>query len=51
MSMMLHPSLHHFKKGISNIKQWTGMEYKGMEHIFIGALAGSVYDADIVRAA
>ncbi|KAF8522866.1 hypothetical protein JB92DRAFT_3094189 [Gautieria morchelliformis] len=29
-----HPSLRHFKKGISTITQWTGREFKGMQRIF-----------------
>ncbi|KAG2152586.1 uncharacterized protein EDB93DRAFT_1239922 [Suillus bovinus] len=36
------PGLQHFKKGISAVKQWTGMEHKQMQHVFIGLLAGAV---------
>jgi hypothetical protein len=32
--------LHHFKKGISLVSQWTGTEYKNMEKVFLGVLAG-----------
>ena len=32
--------LRHFKKGISLILQWTGTEYKNMEKVFLGVLAG-----------
>ena len=32
--------LRHFKKGISLISQWTGTEYKNMEKVFLGVLAG-----------
>ena len=32
--------LRHFKKGISLITQWTGTEYKNMEKVFLGVLAG-----------
>jgi hypothetical protein len=32
--------LRHFKKGISLISQWTGIEYKNMEKVFLGVLAG-----------
>lgn len=41
MAMPRHPDLHHFKKGISLVMQWTGMEYKNMEKVFLGALAGT----------
>ena len=30
--------LHHFKKGISLITQWTGIKYKNMEKVFLGVL-------------
>jgi hypothetical protein len=33
-------NLRHFKKGISLISQWTGTEYKNMEKVFLGVLAG-----------
>ena len=32
--------LRHFQKGISLISQWTGTEYKNMEKVFLGVLAG-----------
>lgn len=32
--------LRHFKKGISLVSQWTGTEYKNMEKVFLGVLAG-----------
>ena len=35
-------NLQHFKKGISMISQWTGTEYKNMEKVFLGVLAGQV---------
>lgn len=34
-------NLWHFKKGISLVSQWTGMEYKNMEKVFLGVLAGA----------
>ncbi|KAF8511390.1 hypothetical protein JB92DRAFT_3083494 [Gautieria morchelliformis] len=37
-----HPSIHHFKKGISTISQWSGMEYKNMEKVFVGLMAGAL---------
>ncbi|KAG8938454.1 hypothetical protein FRC03_007232 [Tulasnella sp. 419] len=46
-----HPSLRHFKNGVSHIKQWTGKEYKMMEKVFIGAVAGGVNNPDVVHAA
>ncbi|KAG1720848.1 hypothetical protein EDB19DRAFT_1898406 [Suillus lakei] len=30
----------HFKNGKSAVKQWTGIEHKQMQHVFIGLLAG-----------
>ena len=41
-SMLSHLSLHHFEKGISLVSQWTGNEYKNMEKIFLGVIAGTV---------
>ncbi|KAK0460760.1 hypothetical protein IW261DRAFT_1554531 [Armillaria novae-zelandiae] len=41
MAMPRHPDLCHFKKGISLVTQWTGTEYKNMEKVFLGALAGT----------
>ncbi|SJL14960.1 uncharacterized protein ARMOST_18437 [Armillaria ostoyae] len=40
-AMTRHPSLRHFKKGISLISQWTGNEYKNMEKVFLSVIAGS----------
>ncbi|KAF9052541.1 hypothetical protein BDP27DRAFT_1433862 [Rhodocollybia butyracea] len=34
-------AFEHFKKGISLISQWTGNEYKNMEKVFLGVLAGT----------
>ncbi|KAG8974091.1 hypothetical protein FRC05_007839 [Tulasnella sp. 425] len=42
MSMPSHPGLQHFKSGISKVSQWTGNEYKQMEKVFLGAIAGGV---------
>jgi Plavaka transposase len=41
-SMTRHPNLHHFKKGISLVLQWTGNEFKNMENTFLGVIAGAV---------
>ena len=42
-----HPMLRHFKKGISLVLQWTGTEYKHMEHVFLGVLTGASDPASI----
>jgi len=34
-------NLRHFRKGISLVSQWTGTEYKNMEKVFLGVLAGA----------
>ncbi|KAF7319649.1 hypothetical protein HMN09_00305400 [Mycena chlorophos] len=43
-AMPSHPSLRHFREGISLISQWTGNEYKNMEKLFLGVLNGAVSD-------
>ena len=48
-SMSPHPSLHHFKKGISLMTQWTGTEHKNMEKVFLSILAGAM-DPAVLRA-
>ena len=40
-AMLLHPSLHHFMKGISLTSQWMGMEHKNMEKVFLGVIVGA----------
>ncbi|KAG8948908.1 hypothetical protein FRC03_000539 [Tulasnella sp. 419] len=45
MTMTRHPTLRHFKKGISTISQWTGNEYKQMEKVFLGVVAGALGDS------
>ncbi|KAF8583074.1 hypothetical protein K439DRAFT_1647351 [Ramaria rubella] len=42
LSMPSHPSLRHFKKGISMISQWSGTEYKNMEKVFVGLISGAI---------
>ncbi|KAF8504076.1 hypothetical protein JB92DRAFT_3206668 [Gautieria morchelliformis] len=37
-----HPSVHHFKKGILTISQWSGTVYKNMEKVFVGLMAGAL---------
>ncbi|KAJ7743396.1 hypothetical protein B0H16DRAFT_1664152 [Mycena metata] len=44
-----HPSLCHFKLGISLVSQWTGNEYKNMEKILLGVINGCA-DPQVVRA-
>ncbi|CAK5274931.1 unnamed protein product [Mycena citricolor] len=48
-AMLSHPSLRHFKSGISLVSQWTGNEYKHMEKIFLGVIHGAV-DANVICA-
>ncbi|KAH7877102.1 uncharacterized protein C8R40DRAFT_1159941 [Lentinula edodes] len=47
-SMPHHPTLRHFKQGISLITQWTGHEYKNMEKIFLGVISGATESEEIV---
>ncbi|KAJ6545618.1 hypothetical protein B0H19DRAFT_955127 [Mycena capillaripes] len=49
-TMPSHPSLRHFKLGISLVSQWTGNEFKQMEKIFVGVMNGAVADAKVIRA-
>ncbi|GJE96279.1 hypothetical protein PsYK624_124730 [Phanerochaete sordida] len=39
--MPAHPELRHFSQGISLVSQWTGTEYKNMEKVFLGVIAGA----------
>lgn len=41
-AMPPHPALRQFRQGVSTIKQWTGNEYKQMERVFLGAIAGLI---------
>ncbi|KAF8951861.1 hypothetical protein BDZ97DRAFT_2004777 [Flammula alnicola] len=47
--MSLHPTLRHFKKGVSLTSQWTGTEHKNMEKVFLGVLAGAT-DTRVLQA-
>ncbi|KAI0047576.1 hypothetical protein FA95DRAFT_1492341, partial [Auriscalpium vulgare] len=49
-AMPQHPSLRHFKKGISVVSQWTGTEYKNMEKVFLGVISGGVVNVRVIRA-
>ncbi|KAH9846641.1 hypothetical protein C2E23DRAFT_743604, partial [Lenzites betulinus] len=40
-AMLKHSDLRHFNKGISLVSQWTGTEYKNMEKVFLGIVAGA----------
>ena len=39
--MTMHPSLHYFWKGVTLVSQWTGQEYKELEKVFLGVIAGA----------
>ncbi|KAF8586250.1 hypothetical protein K439DRAFT_1646303 [Ramaria rubella] len=41
-AMPSHPSLRHFKKGISTISQWSGTKYKNMERVFVSLISGAI---------
>ncbi|KIJ47005.1 hypothetical protein M422DRAFT_164529 [Sphaerobolus stellatus SS14] len=41
--MPSHPSLRHFKKGISSISQWTGREHKEMQKVFASLICGAAH--------
>jgi len=45
-----YPGLHHFKKGILAVSQWTGMEHKEIETVFVGLLSGVASDNVLVMA-
>lgn len=47
--MMQHSNLYWFKKGISLVSQWTGTEYKNMEKVFMGIIAGTA-DTGVLHA-
>ncbi|KAJ7061779.1 hypothetical protein C8F01DRAFT_1286849 [Mycena amicta] len=48
-AMVDHPSLRHFRQGISLVSQWTGNEAKEMEKVFLGVLNGAA-DAQVTLA-
>jgi hypothetical protein len=41
-AMSSYTGLHHFKKGISKQKQWTGADYRELQHVFLGVIVGAV---------
>ncbi|KAJ7801016.1 hypothetical protein B0H14DRAFT_3092502 [Mycena olivaceomarginata] len=42
-AMLAHPGVRHFKNGISTVSQWTGMEHKEMEKVFLGLIAAGAH--------
>ncbi|KAI9570029.1 hypothetical protein HD554DRAFT_2204195 [Boletus coccyginus] len=50
-AMPIFPGLHHFKKGVSTIKQWTAGDHKQFEWVFIGTLFGTDVEPCIWQAA
>ncbi|CDO72633.1 hypothetical protein BN946_scf184985.g52 [Trametes cinnabarina] len=48
-AMLKHADLRYFKNGISLVSQWTGTEFKNMEKVFLGAVAGAA-DERVTRA-
>ncbi|KAG1789923.1 uncharacterized protein HD556DRAFT_1446500 [Suillus plorans] len=40
--MTSYAGLHHFHKGISKRKQWTGADYRELQRVFLGVIAGAV---------
>ncbi|KAJ4484469.1 hypothetical protein C8R41DRAFT_769753 [Lentinula lateritia] len=48
-AMPTHPTLRHFKQGISKVTQWTGGEYRSMAKVFLGTLAGAA-EPRVIRA-
>ncbi|KAI6020335.1 hypothetical protein BKA83DRAFT_4527015 [Pisolithus microcarpus] len=48
-AMTHYPALHHFKKGISSVSQWTRSKHKEMQRVFIGLLAGTVDDRILLQ--
>lgn len=40
--MPSHTGLRHFSCGISKLSQWTGVEAKHVERVFVGVIAGAI---------
>jgi len=49
-AMGQYPGLCHFKKGISVVSQWTGMEHREMQRVFVGLLSGAAKDTILLMA-
>ena len=45
-----YPGLRHFKKGISAVSQWTGMEHREMERVFVGLLSSAAEENVLMMA-
>ncbi|KDQ14633.1 hypothetical protein BOTBODRAFT_91795, partial [Botryobasidium botryosum FD-172 SS1] len=41
-AMSHHPTLRHFRDGISGLKQWSGTKAKHVERVFVSVIAGAV---------
>ncbi|THU94688.1 hypothetical protein K435DRAFT_798739 [Dendrothele bispora CBS 962.96] len=48
-TMTPHPTLRQFSKGISQVTQWTGNEYRAMAKVFPSMLAGAA-DTRVLKA-
>ncbi|KAH9856106.1 hypothetical protein C2E23DRAFT_722345, partial [Lenzites betulinus] len=48
-AMLQHSDLRHFKNGISLVSQWTGTEFRNMQKVFLGVVAGAA-DERVIRA-
>ena len=48
-AMPIFPGLHHFKEGISKIKQWTGADHKQLQHVFVSALVGATPNSVVIK--
>ncbi|KAI6101853.1 hypothetical protein F5141DRAFT_1065815 [Pisolithus sp. B1] len=48
--MPVFSGLHHFKEGISKVKQWTGTDHKQVQHIFLMALVGTAPHPHVIKA-
>ena len=49
-AMSQYPGLHHFKKGISVVSQWTGTEHREMERVFVGLLSSAAKENVLMMA-
>jgi len=47
-AMTSYSGLHHFKKGISSRKQWTGSDHKELERVFLGVVAGLLDERAVI---
>lgn len=40
-AMPNHPLVRHFRNGVTSVSQWTGKEFREMEKVFLGVIAGA----------